>query len=465
MFKSAILTAASVGLLLTASFVLPGAASARVDQKREDPSAPPLSPKLRARLLATEKAAPANKAAAARPSSEGFVEAGARAVEFAARAQGPRAASAASPAELPMRLHHLKPHVGVDAKAGANAVPPFDGRRGTGLGDVFEVDSGEDPDLAQVVPDLPANIVGEINGFDDVDFYAFTATRDEYIRVEVVADRIFDSSLDSYLYLVDDEEDVIATNDDAFGSNDSFISFRAPYTGMYFVGVTDTEGFSGNNFDYVLNISPSREDIEEDESNDRTSRADFLPVPSMAFADSDDDEDQDVFKFTGTAGQALIIDVDAEVFESEADMVVELLDREGRFIFGSDDFDGRDPRFNIVLPYSGTFYLLAYDLNRDEGSRGHYYSLNISTQSAALAPVALTFKTTGGLLRVVRGTGFDPSDGGSKVEIDALLQPSFNVPARPTTDVRLSPRGYLSGSDTITVVNPDGRRSNPIILR
>ena len=259
---------------------------------------------------------------------------------------------------------------------------------------------------------------------------------------------------------------MLETNDDGFfDSYDSYLDFRAPYTGIYFIGVTDRDGSGDFDHGYVLNISPSREDYNEDESNDRPDRSDEMGIPSTMFAKANDDEDLDVFEFRGSAGEAIVVDIDADLLLSEMDAVVELYDSQAKLLFFSDDFDGRDPRFNIVLPYTGTYYLIVYDLNVFGSGDDHYYALNLSSQSAALAPKAISYKTTGGRLRVVKGSGFDPSSGGSTAEIDGVEMPSFNVAAAPTTKVRLNPTGLLSGSDSITVVNPDGRRSNPIVLR
>jgi hypothetical protein len=465
MLNKKIVTTASSLLLLVASLAVPGTASTQADKKHDDPSAPTVKPKFFEKFAARDKSAGTSAATAARTHSKRALDPTAKATEFASRAGAHVGEQKSStPAELPSRIAGRRPHLPESAKT--SGVPPFIGRHGTGLGDVFEVNSGGDPDLAQIIDDLPANIVGTISNFDDVDFYAITATAGERVRVEVIADRVFDSDLDSFLYLVDDEEDVLATNDDDFSNSfDSFIAFNAPYTGIYYVGVTDSRGVGDNDFDYVLNLSTSREDVDEDESNDTIGRSDGVLLPGTAFGKSNDDEDQDVYRFNGVAGQALIVDIDAQLFLSEADMVVELLDNSSRLLFANDDFDGRDPRFNIVLPYTGTYYLLVYDLDRDEGTTDHYYSLNISVQNAALAPHLTKYKTGAGRLKTVIGTNFDPSNGGSVAEIDADPQPSFNLPAKPTTHVRLSPPGFLSGSDSITVVNPDGRRSNPLVLR
>jgi hypothetical protein len=465
MFKSKVVTTASTFLLLVGMLAVSGTASTQADKKHDDASAPTIKPKFFEKYKARDKTKRTSSVTAARSSAKQAIDPSTRESEFLSRGGAHVGEQKAStPAELPARIASRRPHLADQNKT--SGVPPFIGRNGTGLGDIFEVNSGSDPDLAQIIDDLPANIVGDIGTFDDVDFYAITATAGERIRVEVTADRVFNSDLDSFLYLLDDDEDILRTNDDDFATSfDSFIAFDAPYTGIYYIGVTDSRGFGASDFDYVLSVSASRRDTDEDESNDTIPRSDTLLVPSTAFGKSNDDEDQDVYKFSGVAGTSIIVDVDAEIYLSDADMVVELLDNTSRLVFASDDFDGHDPRFNIVLPYTGTYYLLVYDLNRDEGSDGHYYSLNLSAQSAALAPRTTNYKTSLGRLKTVIGSNFDPNNGGSVAEIDADPQPSFNLPAHPTTKVRLSPTGVLSGSDSITVVNPDGRRSNPIILR
>ena len=65
------------------------------------------------------------------------------------------------------------------------------------------------------------------------------------------------------------------------------------------------------------------------------------------FGFADDEVDDDVYIFNGTGGRTLVVDVDAELFLSEMDPVVELYDDNGGFLFGVDDTDGLDPRFNI----------------------------------------------------------------------------------------------------------------------
>jgi hypothetical protein len=315
-----------------------------------------------------------------------------------------------------------------------------------------------------VLDDLPVNVVGVIEDDNDVDFYAITASGGEQIRIEVIADRIFNTDLDSFLAVLDEDGDELESDDDSFdGSNDSFIQFVPPDAGqnVYFIVVAAADGQGGDHFGYVLNVTVANPpDIGEQESNDTTTTADLLHVPTVAFGSSDFADDLDVYTFQATREQTLIVDVDADILLSLMDPVVELFDSNGNFLFGADDTDGLDPRFNIVLPYSGTYYLAVS--NRDfAGGNGFYYSMNVSLQSAALAPHVERFKIVDGELRRIFGDRFTRVGIGSHAEINGESVRSSAVPKRPTTRVKVNPPQPVRRGDVVTVVNPDGRRSNP----
>ena len=208
MFNSKFSAYASAFALLVATLAVPGSASTQA-MKQDDPATPAIKPKLRDKFIAQKGRSKSTAETVARVSVTQPLDSEVRTAAFASRAV---ATGSARKGELPAHLQQRIPHLDQNAKTAG--VPPFIGRNGTGLGDVFETASGSDPDLAQIVDDLPANIVGNIGDFGDVDFYAITATAGERVRIEVVADRIFGSPLDSYLYLLDDEEDVLTTNDE-----------------------------------------------------------------------------------------------------------------------------------------------------------------------------------------------------------------------------------------------------------
>jgi hypothetical protein len=471
MLRIGALTALAALFLTSASLPGMGAQSGTEKQPRAD--APVLNREFRDRLRSREKTpADASKASTKAPARvKSPVPNGDRGREFEARAKGVELAAkqpAASKGSPRADVAGHRPVVdAAKAKRANKGDLPFDGRHGTGLGDIFEEEPNDS--TADVLDDLPVNVVGEISEPDDFDFYAITATQGESIRIEIVADRIFGTALDSYLYvLADDGETVLAENDDFFSnSGDSFIRFVAPRAGeqLYFIGVTDFGGLGGDGFEYVLNVSVANApDDQEQEINDTTSSADTLRVPSVMFGFADDEVDDDVYIFNGTGGRTLIVDVDAELFLSEMDPVVELYDDNGGFLFGVDDTDGLDPRFNILLPYSGAYYLLVY--YRDPvGGDLYSYSLNISTQDGTDSPRISAFKIANGtFLKRVLGSGFDPTGGGPTAEIDSDPVASKPGKRKPTTVVKLTPAVRLRDGDVVTVVNPDGRRSNPGIV-
>jgi hypothetical protein len=448
-------------LFLTLGAIGPAAGAA---QKTTRTDAPALSTKFRERLADKQKAAA--KKAPARLDGPVLATPVERSRAFAARGEA-GAAKTAPPSKGTPHFDPMANPVRVAPSATKTRGLPFVGRNGTGLGDIFEVEPNDD--TAQTLDDLPVNVVAHIDEAGDVDCYAITATGDESIRIEVVADRIFGSSLDSFLEVLDaDGTTVLASNDDFFdNSRDSFVRFIAPHSGenLYFICVSDFGGLGGSDFGYVLNVTVAETpDIVEQEPNDTTGNADIFTIPGVAFGTADFADDLDVYTFQASGNQSLIVDVDAEVFASLMDPVVELYDDRGGFLFGLDDTDGLDPRFNIVLPYTGTYYVAVY--NRESvGGDAYYYSLNLSLQSAALAPRVTSFKIVNGqFLKRVIGNGFTSSDGGSYAEIDSEAVNSGPAPRKPTTRVKIAPPQSVVRGDVVTVVNPDGRRSNPGIV-
>lgn len=437
----------TVFLTLCLTVGLFGAAGA-AQQKTTQTDGPALATTFRDRVRATEKIKTSKKRAPARPEAAAPADVGERSLQFAARAvRGSEASEAPASVE-----------------AGKARVPPFVGRNGTGLGDVDEAEPNDRDNDAQPLDDLPVNVVGYIQDGGDDDYYAITASGGEQIRIEIIADRIFNTRLDSFLSVRDEDDDTLESNNNFFDSSgDSFIQFIPPFAGehLYYIVVRDADDFGGNNFAYVLNVTVANPpDIGEQEPNDSTSTADLVQIPSVAFGTSDFANDLDVYAFQAGREQTLVVDVDAELYLSLMDPVVELYDNNGNLLFGVDDFDGLDPRFNLVLPYSGLYYIAVS--NRDlAGGEGYYYSMNLSLQSAALAPHVENFKLVDGQLRRIFGNRFTRNNLGSHAEINSVLVSSSSVPKKPTTRVKVNPPQTVVAGDVVTVVNPDGRRSNP----
>ncbi len=342
---------------------------------------------------------------------------------------------------------------------------------GTGAGDVSEVEPNDSS--PQAVGDVPFNARGTISSPADIgDCFAFPVSAGDPVRVEVIADRVFGSLLDSFVtVLEDDGATVVIENDNGVpGSVDSFARFTASYTGFYFVCVQDATGAGSEGHVYVLNVAVANgPDAVEQEPNNSLGLADPLTLPAFATGSAGNENDIDFFRFQGTGGTTLIVDIDAAVFSGSLDAVVDLFDGSGRRIFASDDDESSgslDTRFNIVLPGTGTYFLAVRDITGRGGGLG--YRVNVSVQSGVGAPRVDRVKfTPGGLAKKLVGSGFGTSGAVAELTNAASLArqlPSRNGPAKPQTTIKITPATAVSSGDVFTVVLPNGRRSNPTVL-
>lgn len=320
----------------------------------------------------------------------------------------------------------------------------------TGGGDINEIEPNDH--VAQGIS-LPVNIFGETRFDGDVDFFAFMALAGQRITVEPFAARLRDSNLVADIALFDASGNLLAS-DTGNETDDPLIRYVPAHDQVLIVGIADADDLGGSSFDYLLNITRG-EDIDEVEPNDRAAQA--LPnVPVTVFGDIDGRNDVDFYSFMGTIGDTLIVDADAEVLGSRLDAEINLLDPAmGVEYFYNDQYDGDDPRFNIVLPYTGRYVIGVGAFSSD--SRG-FYRLNLSLVSSSGAPIITSITRVSKKLIEVTGTGFT---NGSLVEV--------NGDTRNTTFINsgtLRAKVKSRVGDVITVLNPpDDRRSNPLLVQ
>jgi pre-peptidase len=332
----------------------------------------------------------------------------------------------------------------------ASASPPMLLTFGTGGGDINEAEPNDQ--VAQAVS-LPVNVFGEI-GFDrDVDFFAFQALAGQRITIEPFAARLRNSELVADIALFDSSGALLDT---VVGSvnNDPLIRFVALQDQVLIVGIADVDDLGGASFDYLLNITRGN-DLDEQEPNHRSAQP-MPDLPQTIFGEITVRDDVDFYSFTASAGQTLIVDVDAEVLGSRLDAEINLIDpASGAEYFYNDQHDGDDPRYNIVLPYSGRYVIGVGSFNGN--SRG-FYRLNASLVSSAGAPTVISVTRLAKKLIEVSGSGFT---AGSVVEVNGV--------ARGTTFVdsnTLRAKVKSRAGNVVTVANPpDDRRSNPIVVQ
>jgi hypothetical protein len=321
---------------------------------------------------------------------------------------------------------------------------------GTGSGDIFEIEPNDN--IAQSVS-LPVNIFGEIRVDGDVDFFAFQGLAGQPVAIEPFAARLRNSVLIADIALFDSAGRLITSD---FGDEevDPLIRFTPTSNEVLIVGIADAEDFGGRDFDYVLNITRGS-DVEEVEPNGTRSQS-LGQLPLTVFGEIDGRTDVDFYSFFADAGQTLIVDVDSEVFSSGLDPEINLTDPEtGLEYIYNDQSDGDDPRFNIVLPYTGRYVIGvgAFDSNSDG-----FYRLNVSIVSSSGAPVVSGARILSKKFLEVTGTGFTNR---ASVEV--------NGRSRKTTIIdsgTLRAKVKARAGDVVTVIiPPDDRRSNPLIVQ
>lgn len=321
---------------------------------------------------------------------------------------------------------------------------------GTGGGDINEVEPNDQ--VAQAVS-LPVNVFGKISIVRDADFFAFQALTGQQITIEPFAARLRSSVLVAEIALFDSSGALL---EEVAGSEnrDPLIRFTSASDQVLIVGISDADDLGGSAFDYLLNITRGI-DVDEQEPNDRNAQP-LAELPRTIFGEIASGGDVDFYSFTGSAGQTLIVDVDAEVLGSRLDAEINLIDPEtGAEFFYNDQYDGDDPRYNIVLPFTGRYVV---GIGAFNGNSSGFYRLNASVVSSVSAPIVTGVSRLAKKLIEVSGSGFI---AGSVVEVNGI--------ARGTTFIdsnTLRAKVKSRAGNVVTVVNsPDDRRSNPIVVQ
>lgn len=123
-------------------------------------------------------------------------------------------------------------------------------------------DTGNDPSRAEPLA-YGALVHEAICPPGDIDYYQFAGQAGDRIGLAVDASSTINSSLDSYLFLLDaDGASVLAENDDLVHQvvHDSFISYTLPYSGTFYVKLRAWDHPSAGGPDYPYRLYLSRSD-------------------------------------------------------------------------------------------------------------------------------------------------------------------------------------------------------------
>lgn len=121
---------------------------------------------------------------------------------------------------------------------------------------------------------VPVVISGRLEQPADVDVYSFAARKGDKLSFEVLARR-YQSNLDSYLRILNEQGQVLREDDDLRQGRmlhaDTWLEgWEAPADGTYFVEIRDAHWRGGAGFGYVLRITPATPAFELQLDTDKT---------------------------------------------------------------------------------------------------------------------------------------------------------------------------------------------------
>jgi len=229
---------------------------------------------------------------------------------------------------------------------------------------------------------------GTISDDDPLQRWTFTGKSGEVVTIRMEAS---DSSLDSYLQLLDADDTLLVENDDASNTTiDAMIeAFTLPADGVYTIIATRFGLESGlAEGDYRLTLeqitpggSPTAEEGEPIAYNQRVdgtlNRQNF----------------EDRWVFQGQVGDFVTIRMERSD-NSDLDSFLRLIDNEGRELARNDDGEDGIRSSEIVdfeLPYSGTYTIVATRYGFESGTSSGGYELEVMSNSTGEMPTEEDF--------------------------------------------------------------------------
>jgi len=204
----------------------------------------------------------------------------------------------------------------------------------------------------------------------------------------------------------------------------------SPYAGsvIQFRFAFDTVDDQYNNYrgwyvdDFSISTAPPPTCSDSYEPNNWTGGATSISYGDSLDAQTCPQGDLDFYTFSGTAGERIIVDIDAEVNGSYLDSYVYLLDSDGTtYLAESDDAYGSLDSYLVYdLPHDGTYYVKvrAYG-HPNVGGPDYFYTIHLLTDN--VNPTAeITSPASGGYLdptlTIITADASDSESGVNRVE-------------------------------------------------
>lgn len=142
----------------------------------------------------------------------------------------------------------------------------------------------------------------------------------------------------------------------------------------------DYRGWYIDDFDISSTPPPSCNDTHE--PNDTPADATTISYGQTLYADICPPGDYDFYQFVGSAGDKVVVNVDAQVDGSWLDSFIYLLDSDGSTVlaFNDDEPTSYDSRLGYELPRDGTYYIKVRDYwHPSTGGPDYFYSIDLVT--------------------------------------------------------------------------------------
>lgn len=238
----------------------------------------------------------------------------------------------------------------------------------------------------------------QVQGFISLELseerWEFTGTEGDRITIRMQRSDS-SASLDTFLYLLDNEGNELAQNDDSVFSDDlstsEILNFELPYTGTYIIVASRYGGAEGTSSGaYTLEIfsdAASIETTDTPESTQASVPAEGQPIGYGAFVTDSVEANAapNFYNFEAQAGDIVTISVKRQ--NGDVDPALTLRDGSGNVVASNSRFNGAsDARIVAVqITNAGTYHI---EVIAERGSSGEYvlYLMEAETTVSVITP-------------------------------------------------------------------------------
>ena len=298
----------------------------------------------------------------------------------------------AAAAELPLATVEPAPEPGAEP-----AVAPPD-QATPGPEPSPEPDATTDPDRERLA--YGDSVEATIEEVEEVRQFRFDGAAGELVRISVDGK----DGMDPIASLLEPNRTEIDTNDDLSPANrDSLIIARLPSDGLQVVRVEAFDETSLGRF--VITVERLPEDLDNE--------AELIDLGGTVQGMLGDLDDIDEFKFSGEAGQRVVVVVDGAI---GVDTIAELFDPDLAFLLKDDDGGhALDAELLLQLPTTGTYQVRVAPVSRKLGP--YQISVRLQEEAPAADPAI------SGRVESVATTYLDAIQQGDAVTLLALAGP------------------------------------------